>query len=78
MYIELAILVIMGDGEIIGGHFLSFYFFALSLMDPVEGKRKFCLKQEKSANDFPLVHSLNPFFISVLSKENYLMSSIDL
>lgn len=51
MYIEL--LVIMGDGEIIGRHFLSFYFFALSLMDPEEGKKIFVLNRKNQQMPFP-------------------------
>lgn len=38
MYMELAISFITGDGKIIGRHFLSFYLFALSLINLEEGK----------------------------------------
>lgn len=40
MYTELATLVISGDGELIGGYFLPFYLFALSLMNLEEEKNK--------------------------------------
>lgn len=80
MYIELAILVITGDGEIIDGHFLPFYLVTLSLMnlEKVKGNKSY-FKQEKTTMLFLLFtlsqsHShFSPFKGNLLN-----MSSTDL
>lgn len=71
IYIELAILVITGDGEMIDGHFIPFYLVILFLTNLEEVKsNESYFKQEKTTNVFSLFHSFSiPFSSQSLQRK---------